>query len=237
MQAELGGDAGIAAVAQFQRGESGEEPALLLVEGAEIELTGVGQSGVGRWWWRLRLGGSQAGLRARWRRGRSRTGLRDRSGGVAGAGLLLGVRAVGGEVQEAVAELDTGQASLAEQLAQGIGGGDAEEGIEFLDQESGSGFAHEVLGRGEQSAARGEADAAERPQAERVKARGFRQSVEGAAMGIAGEVRDGPQFADDGAATRGTEGSEHLRHGSDRLPAQEINEGVGMELNGSHEAQ
>lgn len=48
METELGGDAGVAAIVQFQRGESGEEPSLLLVESAEIELVGFGQFWVDR---------------------------------------------------------------------------------------------------------------------------------------------------------------------------------------------
>ena len=235
METELGSDAGIAAMAQLQRGESGEEPSLLLVESAEIELAGVGQLRVGRWWRGLRLGGNRAGFRGHLWRGGNREGLRAGSGGVTCARLPLGVRALGSEVKEAVAEFDTRQASLAGELAQGIGGSDAEEGIEFLHQESGRGFPYEVLGGGEQRAAGGEADAAEGPQAESVKAGRFRERVEAAAMGIAGDVRDCPQLAHDGAATGGTEGGEHLRHASDGLPAQEFNEGVGMELNGSHE--
>lgn len=116
-------------------------------------------------------------------RGGNREGLRAGSGGVAFARLLPGGRGLGSEVEGAATESDTRQASLAGELARGIGGGNADEGIELLHQESGRGFPYEVLGGDEQHAAEG-------PQAESVKAGRFWESVEAAAMGIADEVGD-----------------------------------------------
>ncbi len=153
---------------------------------------------------------------------------------MSGPRLALCARSLGSEVEEAVAELDAGQAMVAGELAQGIGRGDAEEGIEFLDKESASGIANEVLGGGEQGAARGEADAAQGPQAALVEAGHSVEGVEAPAMGIAGDVRHFAQLADDGAPIGGTEGGEHLGHGCDALSAQQTDQGLGMELNGSH---
>ena len=245
MDSELRGDAGIATPAMLQRRESREEPSLLLVQGAEIELAGVGQFRAG---WRCggqgrprrrRLGPRlrPAGNRGRGGRGRPGDGFRRGSGGLSGQRLPSRARSLGREVEVAVAELDTGQPLGASELAQGIGRGNAEDGIQFLHQESGTGCAHEVLGGGEQGAARGEADAAEGPQAVLVEACRCAQGVEAPAMGIAGDVRHFAQLADDGAPAGGTEGGEQLGHGDDTLATQQIDQGLGMELNGSHEAQ
>ena len=229
----------------LQRGQSREEPSLLLVQGAEIELAGVSQLRVGRWCGgrgrpsrrQLGRGVRLAGKRGRWGRGCSSDGHRRGSGGLSGQRLPLCARCLGREVEEAVAELDAGQAMVAGELAQGIGRGDAEQGIEFLNQESGTGLASEVFGGGEQSAVRGKVDAAKAPQAVLVEACRFVEGVETPAMGVAGDVRHLAQFADDGASTGETERSEHLWHGCDTLSAQQSDQGLGMEVNGSHRAQ
>ena len=68
----------------------------------------------------------------------------------------------------------------------------------------------------------GEADAMEGPQAVLVKAGGRGQGVTAPSVGVAGEVGQLGELADDGAAGGGPERGHELRHGGDGLAAQEV---------------
>ena len=218
VNAEQGGDAPVAAPPALERFESGEQPALPLVEEAGEQHDGGTQ-----------LLGHQVGVGER----------PPESGGghqhASGAQLARSVCVVGRAVEELAGELVPRQAPVADELAQGVLGADPEQIVQLVDEVSGLGVVDERLGGGDESAGPGEPDAGERPQAPFVEVGEFVECVVGAAMGVAGAGVEVLELAERGApADAGAEGGHHVVERGDGLLSEQGDGGVGGELGWSH---
>ena len=219
VQAEQGGGAAVAAVAAQQGGEAGEQAPLLLVEQAREQGDGGG------WQQRGALG-----------RGRRGQGLG--AGGVDAAGVELALLAgrVGGAVDRMAVHADAGELVLAGELGESVDGADAEQGVEFDGAEAEVGVCDQGAGGGAEGAARGEAGSVVGPQAAGVEAGLLAEGVEAAAVGVAGDVVELLELAEDRAAGSGAEGGGELGQGGNGLAAQEVGQGIGGEERGAHAA-
>ena len=119
-------------------------------------------------------------------------------------------------------------------LAQGVTGAHLQQGVEFGDRVAGRGVVDEGGGGVEQCAVDGEADVTEGPQAAGVEPDGFREGLEAAVVRVAGVRVELAELADGGALGAGAERGQQLGHASDSLAAQQLDEGIGGELNRSH---
>ena len=219
MQAEQGGRAAVAAVAAQQGGEAGEQAALLLVQQAAEQRDGGRQAAVG-------LSGS--GQRGQ-RRGACRLDP-------AGGDLALATGRVGRAVERAALHAGTGDVAVAGEPGEGVDGADAEQCIEFGRAEAAGGGVDQGAGGGAQGAAGGEADAVVGPQAGGVEAGALAEGVEAPAVGVAGEVAELLELAEDRAGGRLAERGGEVGQGGDDVAAQEVGERVGGEDRGAHEA-
>ena len=137
-----GGDAPVAAPPALERFESGEQPALALVEEAGEQHDGGAQLlghhvGVGQ-------GPPESG------RGHQQP---------SGAELMGLLRVVGRAVEELAGELVPRQPAVADELAQGVLGADTEPVVELVDEVSGFRVVDERLGGCDEGAGAGEAPA------------------------------------------------------------------------------
>ena len=198
VDADEGGDAPVAAPPALERFESGEQPALALVEEAGEQHDGGAQLlghhvGVGQ-------GPPESG------RGHQQP---------SGAELMGLLRVVGRAVEELAGELVPRQPPVGDELAQGVLGADTEPVVELVDEVSGFRVVDERLGGCDEGAGAGEADAGERPQAVFVEVGELVEGVVAAAMGVAGAGVEVPELAERGApADSGTEGGHHVGQGS-----------------------
>ena len=218
VDAEEGGDAPVTAPPALERFESGEQPALALVEQAGEQHDGGAQ-----------LLGHQVGVGQR--PPESGRGHQQPSG----AELMRLVRVVGRAVEEVAGELVPRQPPVADELAQGVLGADTEEVVEFVDEVSGLGVVDERLGGCDEGAGAGEADASERPQAVFVEVGELVERIVAAAMGVAGSGVEVLELAERSApADSGAERGHHVGQGGDGLLTEQGDDGVGGELGWSH---
>ena len=218
VDAEEGSDAPVAAPPALERFESGEQPPLAFVEEAGEQHDGGAQ-----------LFGHEVGVG----QGPYESGRGDPQ--ASGAQLARSVCGVGGTVEELAGELVPRQASVADELAQGVLGADAEQVVQLVDEVSGVGVIDECLGGCDESSGPGEADVAERPQAAFVEVGELVESVVAAAVGVAGAGVEVFELAERGApADAWAEGGHHVCQGGDGLLAEQGDDGVGGELDGSH---
>ena len=218
VDAEEGGDAPVAAPPALERFESGEQPALALVEEAGEQHDGGAQ-----------LVGHQVGVG----QGPPESGRGHQQ--PSGAELMRLLRVVGGAVEELAGELVPRQPAVADELAQGVLGADTEPVVELVDEVSGFRVVDKRLGGCDEGAGAGEADAGERPQAVFVEVGELVERVVAAAMGIAGAGVEVPELAERGApADAGTEGGHHIGQGGDGLLSEQGDDGVDGELGWSH---
>ena len=218
VDAEQSGDAAVAAPPALERFEAGEQPPLPLVEqageqhdgGAQLlrHQVGVGQRPHESW------GGHQQ---------------------PSGAQLLGLLRGVGRTVEELAGELVPRQPPVAGELAQRVLGADVEQVVQLVDEVSGLGVLDERLGRCDEGAGAGEADAGERPEAALVEIGEFVEGVVAAAMGVAGASVEVLELAERGApADAGAERDQYVGQRGDGLLSEQGDDGVGGELGWSH---
>ena len=141
---------------------------------------------------------------------------------------------VGGAVEELAGELVPGQTPVADELAQGVLGADAEQVVQLVDEVSGFGVVDERLGGRDEGAGAGEADAGERPQAPFVEVGEFVEGVVAAPVGVAGAGVDVLELAERGAPADAAEGGHHVVERGHGPLAEEGGDGVGGELGWSH---
>ena len=172
VDAEEGGDAPVAAPPALERFESGEQPALALVEEAGEQHDGGAQ-----------LLGHQVGVG----QGPPESGRGHQQ--PSGAELMGLLCVVGRAVEELTGELVPRQAAVPDELAQGVLGADTETVVELIDEVSGFRAIDERLGGCDERAGAGEADAGERPQAVFVEVGELVEGVVAAAMGADSSTR------------------------------------------------
>lgn len=219
VQAEQGGGAAVTATTAKQGGQAGKQAPLLLVQHAAEHGDGGRQAGVGLE-----------------RVGRRREARRVRTLDAASMHLALLAGRLGGAVQGASAGANAGEVALAHQQGESVDGTHAEQVVEFGRPEAELGGIDQGLCGGAESAAGGEADLVVGPQSERVELGGLAQGVELATVGVAADVADGLELADDGAGGSIAESGGQLRESGNRLAAQEVGEGVRGEGGGAHAA-
>ena len=224
VDAEQGGDAAVAAPPALERFEAGKQTPLALVEqageqhdgGAQLlrHQVGVGQRPHESW------GGHQQ---------------------PSGAQLLGLLRGVGRTVEELAGELVPRQPPVAGEraavlsLEQRVLGADVEQVVQLVDEVSGLGVLDERLGRCDEGAGAGEADAGERPEAALVEIGEFVEGVVAAAMGVAGAGVEVLELAERGApADAGAERDQHVGQRGDGLLSEQGDDGVGGESGWSH---
>ena len=144
-------------------------------------------------------------------------------------GLLRGV---GRTVEELAGELVPRQPPVAGELAQRVLGADVEPVVQLVDEVPGLGVLDERLGRCDEGAGAGEADAGfEGPEAALVEIGEFVEGVVAAAMGVAGAGVEVLELAERGApADAGAERDQYVGQRGDGLLAEQGEDGVGGEL-------
>src|SRR5437868_6256632 len=126
-------------------------------------------------------------------------------GGLPGAELIPSLPAIGGGVQKASLHLRAAQTFGAHQIVEGILNLSMEHVGQFVGEPSARGLIDEGLDGGNQGAVTGKPNCIVRPQADVIEAGSFAEGVVTAAMGIAGEVIEGLEFAKDGEVGAGAE--------------------------------
>ena len=116
-----------------------------------------------------------------------------------GAQLVGLLRGVGRTVEELAGELVPRQPPVAGELAQRVLGADVEQVVQLVDEVPGLGVLDERLGRCDEGAGAGEADAGEGPEAALVEIGEFVEGVVAAAMGVAGAGVEVLELAERGA--------------------------------------
>ena len=206
----------IAATAQFERLQSGIQAALLLVQqtveqedrGFQFLLRDL-QHG------RIRYGGNGFHVAARQE-------------------LPLLDGAVGGRVQIQTGNDLSGHPALLSQLMQRVLHIDVQGTRQFVGEIPARRTIDECLGGGQQRAEAREPDVCLRPQSLVVKAGDFAQGIVSAAMGVAGEVVQRFEFAEDGDIDRGAEGLLEFVEGGDLAAQQQRAQFIGAEREGPH---
>jgi len=111
---------------------------------------------------------------------------------------------------------------------------DVQLGQQFIGEASPQGTVNERFRGCQQGAEAGEPDLLLGPQSAIVKASDFAQGIVSAAMGIAGEVIQRLEFAEDRDIDRGAEGLFQFVQSSDFVAQQKRAQGIGAEGEGSH---
>ena len=143
-------------------------------------------------------------------------------------------RAVGGAIQELAGELVPREPPVADELAQGVLGADAEQVVQLFAEMTRLRLADERLGGGDEGAGAGEPNLAERPQSSFVEVDEFVEGVVAAAMGVAGAGGQVLELAKCGAPGAGAEGGHHLGQRGDGLLAEQGDDRVCGEFGWSH---
>ena len=139
-----------------------------------------------------------------------------------------------GAVQEPAVEFLAGQAAGADQLAQRIPDFDLDDPTQLIGEPSRGRLLDQASSRGEQGPRAGETDPLVEPQTVLVVGGQFVQSVEAAAVGIAGPAARRRQFAAHGASAGGAERLQDLVQLRDGFLAQQGDDRLGSEGFGSH---
>ena len=111
---------------------------------------------------------------------------------------------------------------------------DVQDMRQFIGKISARGMIDEPFGGGQQRAETREPDVLLRPQALVVKESDFAQSIVSAAMGVAGEVIQGYELAEDGDIDRGAEGLLQFAERGDLVAQQKRAQFIGVEGEGPH---
>jgi hypothetical protein len=124
--------------------------------------------------------------------------------------------------------------ALLRQLIQGILHLDMQQRSQFIGEVSARGTMNESFRGGQQGAEAREPGVCMRPQSVIVKAGDIAQGIVAAAMGIAGEVIERPEFAEDGDIHRGAESLFQFVQGGDLVAQQKHAQSIGAEREGAH---
>src|SRR5713101_2932248 len=206
----------VAAMAQFDGLQAGEQAALLFVEQA-VEKQNSGFNFIGRY---LESGGIGH--------------QRNRLGGLPGAELIASQATLGGSVQESSGHLGAAQTFGAHQIVEGILDLDVEDVGQFVSEPTARGVIDEGFDGGNQSAVTGKPNCIVGPQACVVEARSFAKGIVTATMGIAGEVIQEFELAKDGEVGTGAEGSFKFGQRSDFVAQEMLAESLVVEGEWAH---
>ena len=132
-----------------------------------------------------------------------------------GGPLLLPQPALGGTIKIAALALSAIEPALLRQLSQGVLGRHMHHRFQFIGEVSCRGLGHQRGRRVQQRAVAGKVDVAVRPQPPIIVLSEGVQGVIGSAMGVAGPIGQGGQFAEHGQIDGGAQGRFELRQRGD----------------------
>ena len=206
----------IPAMPQFERFQSGVEPALLFVE-QTIEQEDRGFQFVRR---NLQPGGIPQGG--------------DRLDAAACQELSAAADWIAGGIKIQAGDELANNATLLNEVIECVLHFDVQALGQFFGEIALRGMLHPGFGSGEQCAVTREPDSLMRPQSIRVEAGDWTQCVVTSAMGIAGEIVELLQFSEDGQVDRGTESALEFVKGGDFGLEQVLTQDVRVKEGWSH---
>ena len=118
---------------------------------------------------------------------------------------------------------------FAEQLAQGVLGGHPDHRLQFIGEVTRRGLGHQCGGRVQEGALAGKVNIAVRPQPQLIVMCEGVQRIIGTAMGVAGAIGQGGQFAKDGDGDRWAQRGLEFRQGGHGVELEERLEALGRE--------
>ena len=216
VQVKKVGQLTIAAMAQFERFQSGIQAALLFVQ-QTIEQEDSGFQFVRR---NLQPGGIHHGG--------------DGLDAAASQELSAAADRIAGAVEIQAGNELAGDPALRDQVMERVLHFDMQALGQFFGEIALRGMIHPGLGGGEQRAVTREPDRLMRPQSIGVEAGDLTEGVVSSAMGIAGEIVEWLEFSEDGQVDRGAKGTFEFIEGGDLGLPQVLTQDIGVKEGRSH---